>query len=132
MKLVKSTQCEDIQRYLWYHAKLVPMYHQVVPAMITAAELKTLYGASKQFLNCTIPEIWGQGYNKVLGKKSDEFQTDFIGTTNNLYEVRTTLQGWQCLKVIESEWSQYEADYDLTGFTYTVIDDNPDYWPKPL
>ena len=131
MKLIKSTECEDIQRFLWYHSKLVPMYHAVVPAMITAQELKSLYGASKLFLNCTIPEIWAQGYNRVLGKKDEEFRTDFIGTTNNLYQVRTTVQGALVFRVIESEWVQYEADYDLSAFNYTVIDDSPNYWPQP-
>ena len=129
MKLIKSTEAEDIQRYLWYHSVLVPMYHAVVPSMITATELKTLYGASKQFLNCSIPEVWANGYNKVLGKKDNQFQTDFLGTTNNLYEVKTTVQGFICLVVKEADWLQYEADYDLSQFTYEILQDNDSYWP---
>jgi len=129
MKLVKSIQAEDIQRYLWYHSKLVPIYNEVVPVIITAADLKTLYGANKQFLNCTIPEVWANSYNRILGKKHEKYRADFIATTDNLYYTHTTLQGDKVLRVIESEWLQYEQAYDLSTFNYIVIDDNPSYWP---
>jgi len=126
MKLIKSNSCEAIQRIIWYYGNihfkdridfgLLPTYHEVVPALITATELKALYGASKQFLNCTIDEVWEQSYNRKLGTHKGEWRTDFEGVTDN----------WSIPQEYEDSFviscPDNITDYDLSAYSYTIID----------
>ncbi len=75
-------------------------------------------------------QIWHEMANGsafLKGKINGQIRNDGQGHTVRWDVVRTTLQG---NKVIESPPNI--GQYDLSAFTFEIIDDDPSFWPNVI
>lgn len=121
--IVTPTQqeAETIQRYI-HNKEMEAQYNEYIPSAITAEELRIMYGATKPFLECTIDQRWLEGYNKILGFKNGEIQTNFKGAATNYYEPIMTADNKWAIK-------QPAQQIDLTTFSFELVQDNGTLFP---
>jgi len=116
--IVTPTQAEaqTIADYIHYQ-NMVKQYHDQVPPY-TPAQIKQLFGAPKQFLNCTQAEAI-QYYGVVAKRKG---QLTLEGLTKRYATPRQMLDGRWCFK---------ESTVDISQFTYEVVPFDASLFPVP-
>ena len=130
MKYLVTTaaNAEAIQKLVHYTYAMSVMYNKYVPSAISPEGLQAMYGASKPFLDCTIDECWVEGYNRVLGYKDGQLQTNFKGQSTDFSQARETVGGsWAMkkpngIKRIDPEFGEVGV-LDLSGYEYTIEED---------
>jgi len=115
---VTPTQAEaqKIADYIHYQ-NMVKQYHEHVPPY-TPAQIKQLFGAPKQFLNCTQSEAIQ--YYGIVGTHKGELTLK--GLTKRYAEPRQMLDGRWCFK---------ESTVDISQFPHETVEYNPSLFPVP-